>query len=224
MNPFKTVPEPVRLGARAHDPPNPAFVDPAPSRDKPRRRPDRGAVPSLITATAVPTSFIDLRVCPAIRRLCSCSEELEAPRSLRQKTSTGSSEADRNGFLVVFPEPVATVTDQPADRHNNITFWEMKGSRTHHLAPGALPVDDDGYLMAVLHEVLRRDHADRGASFLRGVFERIGGSPVARIPSFTRNPRSRCRRNAAHGSAGETRSSSSHPLYTRGQGRTVLRL
>ena len=77
-------------------------------------------------------------------------------------------EADRNGFLAVFPEPVATVTDQPADRHNNITFWEMKGSRTHQLAPGALPVDDDGYLMAVLHEVLRRDHPDVERVFFAG--------------------------------------------------------
>ena len=77
-------------------------------------------------------------------------------------------EADRNGFLVVFPEPVATITDQPADRHNNITFWEMKGSRTHQFAPGALPVDDDGYLMAVLHEVLRRDHPDPKRVFFAG--------------------------------------------------------
>jgi polyhydroxybutyrate depolymerase len=78
------------------------------------------------------------------------------------------SEADRNGFLVVFPEPVATQTDQPIDGHNNITFWEMKGSRTHRLAPGALPVDDDGYLMAVLHEILQRDHADRKRVFFAG--------------------------------------------------------
>src|SRR5277367_3879999 len=68
-------------------------------------------------------------------------------------------ESDRNRFLVVFPEPVATVTDQPADRQN-VTFWEMKGSRTHRPPAGAMPVDDDGYLMAVLAEVLRRDHAD----------------------------------------------------------------
>jgi poly(3-hydroxybutyrate) depolymerase len=78
------------------------------------------------------------------------------------------SEADRNGFLVVFPEPVATQPDQPADRHTNITFWEMKGSRTHHLANGALPVDDEGYLMAVLHEVLQHEHADRKRVFLAG--------------------------------------------------------
>ena len=78
------------------------------------------------------------------------------------------SEADRNGFLVVFPEPVATQTDQPVDRHNNITFWEMRGSRTHLLPPGALPVDDEGYLMAVLHEVLHREHADRKRVFFAG--------------------------------------------------------
>jgi poly(3-hydroxybutyrate) depolymerase len=78
------------------------------------------------------------------------------------------SEADRNGFLVVFPEPVATEPDLPVDRHNNIPFWEMKGSRTHRLAPGSLPVDDEGYLMAVLHEVLHRDHADRKRAFFAG--------------------------------------------------------
>ncbi len=78
------------------------------------------------------------------------------------------SESDRNGFLVVFPEPVPTQTDQPMDRHNNITFWEMKGSRTHVLAPSALPVDDEGYLMAVLHDVLRREHADPKRVFFAG--------------------------------------------------------
>lgn len=53
-------------------------------------------------------------------------------------------QAEHNGFLAVFPEPVATRPDQPADRKNNVTFWEMKGSRTHLLASGKLPVDDDG--------------------------------------------------------------------------------
>ena len=77
-------------------------------------------------------------------------------------------EADRNGFLVVFPEPVTTQTDQPMDRQNNVTFWEMKGSRTHRLAAGALPVDDDGYLMSLLQEVLHRDHVDRKRVFLVG--------------------------------------------------------
>lgn len=77
-------------------------------------------------------------------------------------------QSDRNGFVVVFPDPVPTQTDKPPDRHNNITFWEMKGSRTHQLAPGALPVDDDGYLLAVLSEVLRRDGADKRRVFLAG--------------------------------------------------------
>lgn len=77
-------------------------------------------------------------------------------------------EADRNGFLVVFPEPVATQTDRPADRKTNVTFWEMEGSRTHLIAPGMLPVDDDGYLMAVLHEVLRRENVDRRRVFFAG--------------------------------------------------------
>lgn len=78
------------------------------------------------------------------------------------------SESDRNGFLVVFPEPVPTRTDQPMDRHSNITFWEMNGSRTHRFPPGAQPVDDDGYLMAILDDVLRRDHADRKRIFFAG--------------------------------------------------------
>ncbi len=78
------------------------------------------------------------------------------------------SESDRNGFLVAFPEPVPTQTDQPADRRNNITFWEMKGSRTHLLAPGAQSVDDEGYLLAVIHDVLLRDHADRDRVFFAG--------------------------------------------------------
>jgi polyhydroxybutyrate depolymerase len=77
------------------------------------------------------------------------------------------SESDRNGFLAVFPEPVPTQTDQPPGR-GNITFWEMKGSRTHLLAPGALSVDDEGYLLAVVHDVLRRDHADRKRVFFAG--------------------------------------------------------
>jgi polyhydroxybutyrate depolymerase len=76
-------------------------------------------------------------------------------------------EADRNGFAVVFPEPVATETDRPAD-HANITFWEMKGSRTHRLASGALPVDDDGYLLAVVRDVVQHERVDRKRVFLAG--------------------------------------------------------
>ena len=77
-------------------------------------------------------------------------------------------EADRHGFLVVFPEPVATRPDGPKDRRKNITFWEMKGSRTHLLSPGMLPVDDAGYLLAVLHDVLRHEHPDRKRIFFAG--------------------------------------------------------
>jgi polyhydroxybutyrate depolymerase len=77
-------------------------------------------------------------------------------------------EAERNGFLAVFPELVATRTDKPADKKENVTFWEMNGSRTHLIAPGALPVDDDGYLTAVLRDVKRRDHPDRKRIFLAG--------------------------------------------------------
>lgn len=75
--------------------------------------------------------------------------------------------ADQHKFLVVFPTPVATHPDQPADR-SNITFWEMQGSRTHQLAAGALPVDDDGYLMAVLHDVERHEQPDRKQVYFAG--------------------------------------------------------
>jgi poly(3-hydroxybutyrate) depolymerase len=77
-------------------------------------------------------------------------------------------EADRYGFLVVFPEPMATQPNQPMDRHKNVTFWELKGSRSHRIAPGKLPVDDDGYLMAVLKDVLGREHVDRKRIFFVG--------------------------------------------------------
>ena len=76
--------------------------------------------------------------------------------------------AERNGFLAVFPEPVATKPTELPDRKNNVTFWEMKGSRTHVLAPGKLAVDDDGYLSLVLRDVLSRDHPDRSRIFLAG--------------------------------------------------------
>jgi polyhydroxybutyrate depolymerase len=77
-------------------------------------------------------------------------------------------EADNNGFLVVFPDPVATRPDRPPDRKTNITFWEMEGSRTHLPAPGMLPVDDDGYLIAVLRDVLRREKYDHRRVFFAG--------------------------------------------------------
>jgi poly(3-hydroxybutyrate) depolymerase len=92
------------------------------------------------------------------------------------------SEADRYGFLVVFPDPVATHPDQPhdqpLDRHDNITFWEMKGSRTHLLADGMLPVDDEGYLLGVLDEVLHREHADSKRVFFAGF---SSGSGMAQL-------------------------------------------
>lgn len=77
-------------------------------------------------------------------------------------------EADRNGFLAVFPDPVATDPRLPVDHKTNITFWEMAGSRTHLLGPGMLSVDDDGYLAAVLHDVFRRDRVDRRRVFFAG--------------------------------------------------------
>lgn len=92
-------------------------------------------------------------------------------RSSAQSTAKNfgwTGEADRNGFLVVFPQSVATYPARPPDRRTNITFWELRGSRTHHVASGALPVDDDGYLTAVLHDVLRRDHPDRHRVFFAG--------------------------------------------------------
>lgn len=92
-------------------------------------------------------------------------------RSTAQFTSQNfgwTQEADRNGFLVVFPDPVATEPGKPIDRVKNITFWDMKGSRTRILALGMMPVDDNGYLIAVLHDVLRRDHPDRKRVFFAG--------------------------------------------------------
>lgn len=77
-------------------------------------------------------------------------------------------EADRNGFLVVFPEPVATEPSRPPNKKNNITFWQMKGSRTRILPSDTIQVDDDGYLIAVLQDVLRRDHPDRKRVFFAG--------------------------------------------------------
>lgn len=77
-------------------------------------------------------------------------------------------QADKAGFLVVFPSPAVTNLTQPYDRKKNFTFWEMQGSRTHVLAPGGQPVDDDGYLMAVLHDVLQRWHPDRKRVFFAG--------------------------------------------------------
>jgi polyhydroxybutyrate depolymerase len=77
-------------------------------------------------------------------------------------------EADRNGFLAVFPEPVRTNLTLPLNEKRNITFWEMKGSRTHILGPGMSAVDDDGYLRAVLKDVLRREHPDPKRVFFAG--------------------------------------------------------
>lgn len=76
--------------------------------------------------------------------------------------------AERNGILAVFPTPVRTNLNLPVNLKKNIPFWEMRGSRTHLLAPGGLPVDDDGYLMAVLEDVIHRDHPDRKRIFFVG--------------------------------------------------------
>jgi polyhydroxybutyrate depolymerase len=111
--------------------------------------------------------------------------------------------ADRNGFIAVFPELVATQTDQPADKKTNITFWEMKGSRTHRWPAGALPVDDEGYLLAVLKDVLVRDHVDPHRVFFAGFSsgsgavqllasrhpEKISGVAAAAVPLMDPPPR-----------------------------------
>jgi len=85
--------------------------------------------------------------------------------------------SDREKFLVVFPELVATQTDQPAGK-DNITFWEMKGSRTHRWSAGAQPVDDEGYLMGVLRDVLQRDHADPRRVFFAGFSSGSGAAQL----------------------------------------------
>jgi poly(3-hydroxybutyrate) depolymerase len=60
----------------------------------------------------------------------------------------------------------------------------MNGSRTHLLAPGMLPVDDDGYLSAVLRDVLYHDRPDRKRVFLAGFSSGSGGQLFA-----SRHPR-----------------------------------
>jgi polyhydroxybutyrate depolymerase len=86
-------------------------------------------------------------------------------------------EADKYGFLAVFPNPVRTDLNQPK-AEKNITFWEMQGSRTHILKPGAPPLDDDGYLRAVINDVVRRDHPDRNRIFFAGF---SSGSGMAQL-------------------------------------------
>ncbi len=76
-------------------------------------------------------------------------------------------QADRNGFLVVFPEPLPTDPGKPFVKRVNTTFWEMQGSRKHLIGQRA-PVDDDGYLMALLHQVLRTEPVDSRRVFLVG--------------------------------------------------------
>lgn len=77
-------------------------------------------------------------------------------------------EADRDHFVVVFPEPVATNPFKPLAKSTNVTFWEMQGSRTHILGPTMPAVDDDGYLLAVLKDVLHKQHVDRKRVFFAG--------------------------------------------------------
>jgi polyhydroxybutyrate depolymerase len=77
-------------------------------------------------------------------------------------------EAEKGNFLVVFPELVPRRPDQPFAKQTNTTFWEMKGSRTHVPPPGKLPVDDDGYLMDVLRDVLHHQPVNPNRVFFAG--------------------------------------------------------
>ena len=87
-------------------------------------------------------------------------------------------EADRNGFVVVFPAPVQRDPSQAFAVKANLTFWEMQGSRSHVIGLGKQSVDDDGYLMDVLHDVLRSTRADRKRVFFAGF---SSGSGMAQL-------------------------------------------
>jgi polyhydroxybutyrate depolymerase len=76
--------------------------------------------------------------------------------------------AEQYHFLAVFPEPVRTYPGRGPDRSANVTFWEMQGSRTHVIPSGGMPVDDDGYLTAVLRDVTSRDHPDGHRIYMAG--------------------------------------------------------
>lgn len=112
-------------------------------------------------------------------------------RSTAESTASNfgwTEQAEKAGFLAVFPNPLVTNLTQPYDRKKNFTFWEMQGSRMHILAPGGLPVDDDGYLMAVLLDVLRHDHPDRRRVFFAGFSSGSGMVQLfaARHPGWVR--------------------------------------
>lgn len=77
-------------------------------------------------------------------------------------------QAEKGDFLVVFPELVPREPNRPFAKQTNTTFWEMKGSRTHVLAAGKPPVDDDGYLMEVLRDVLRHQPVNAKRVFFAG--------------------------------------------------------
>jgi poly(3-hydroxybutyrate) depolymerase len=66
----------------------------------------------------------------------------------------------------------------------NTTFWDMQGSRTHLPPAGMLPIDDDGYLMAVLRDVLHRNSVDPKRIYFAGFFQWIRNGPIARRPSL----------------------------------------
>jgi poly(3-hydroxybutyrate) depolymerase len=95
-------------------------------------------------------------------------------------------QADQHHFLLIFPEPLTRDPQQPFVKFTNTTFWEMQGSRTHALAPGMPPVDDDGYLMAVLADCLHTSRADRKRVFFTGF---SSGSAMVQILA-SRHPKS----------------------------------
>jgi polyhydroxybutyrate depolymerase len=94
-------------------------------------------------------------------------------------------EADRNGFLVVFPEPLTQDPSKPFVKRENTTFWEMQGSRTHIVGSKA-PVDDDGYLMGVLNQLLHTQAVDGKRVFMVGF---SSGSGMVQLLA-SRHPRS----------------------------------
>jgi polyhydroxybutyrate depolymerase len=76
-------------------------------------------------------------------------------------------EADRNGFITIFVGPLPEHPDEPASKQN-FTFWENGALISHIPAGGRTQVDDEGYLLAVLHDVIERDLANRHRVFFAG--------------------------------------------------------
>ena len=120
---------------------------------------------SSTTDIVVPTSFIDQRIRQRPAVVFMLGGIGSTARSTR-RISTGSASRIATDFWLYSQSQSLRNLISPRTE-NNISFWEMKGSRTHRLAAGAPPVDDDGYLMAVLAGSPHRDHGDRKRVFLR---------------------------------------------------------